>query len=119
MSLSRHRPTTPVTTTKNRNNSNPDEYPSLVLDFGLNHTSKATGTYVNEAAATKHKELQDASKSSQESGENVPEKEVMKKVLDKTLVVGKEDEEYEESDDKEMEVLDEHEEINDGHDSVE
>nr|GEZ54374.1 protein FLX-like 1 [Tanacetum cinerariifolium] len=33
---------------------NPDEYPSLVSDFGLNHTSKATGTYVNEAIATKH-----------------------------------------------------------------
>ncbi|GJY11044.1 hypothetical protein Tco_0379229 [Tanacetum coccineum] len=189
---------------------------------------KATGTYVNEAAATKHipqryvwlllrwypntpsatkgKELQDALKSSQESGENVPEKEVVKKVLgtrsghtcgvgqklkgvsssssatssssryyggskaytqdevngliemegkklgkilgkkigkrfassfnkklenlltelakkgiplDKTLVVGEEDEEYEESDDEEMEVLDEDEEINDGDDSVE
>ncbi|GKF19316.1 hypothetical protein Tco_0067954, partial [Tanacetum coccineum] len=65
------------------------------------------------------KELQDAPKSSQERGENVPEKEVMKKVLDKTLVVGKEDEEYEESDDKEMKVLDEHEEINDGDDSLE
>nr|GEW78391.1 hypothetical protein [Tanacetum cinerariifolium] len=62
------------------------------------------------------KELQD---SSQESGENVPEKEVMKKVLDKTPVVRKEDEDYEESDDKEMEVLDEHEKINDGDDSVE
>ncbi|GJV36949.1 hypothetical protein Tco_1409426 [Tanacetum coccineum] len=197
---------------------NPDEYPSLVSDFGLNHISKATGTYVNEAAATKHintlsaakvclvavktKELQDALKSSQESGENVPEKEVMKKVLgirsghtrgvgrklkgvsssssatsssssyyggskaytqdevnnlietegkklgkkigkriassfnkklenlltqlakkgiplDKTLVVGKKDEEYEESDDEEMEVLDEDEETNDGDDSVE
>ncbi|GJY59354.1 zinc finger, PHD-type containing protein [Tanacetum coccineum] len=82
---------------------NPDEYLSLVSDFGLNHISKATGTYVNEAAATKHipqryvwlllrwypntpsatkgKELQDALKSSQESGENVPEKEVVKKVL--------------------------------------
>ncbi|GKD25626.1 hypothetical protein Tco_1231840, partial [Tanacetum coccineum] len=32
------------------------------------------------------------------SGENVPEKEVMKKVLDKTPAVGKENEEYEESD---------------------
>ncbi|GJR53441.1 hypothetical protein Tco_0581989 [Tanacetum coccineum] len=64
-------------------------------------------------------ELQDALKSSQESGETVPEKEVMKKVLDKTPVVGKEDEEYKESDDKEMEVLDEHEEINDGDDSLE
>nr|GEY30551.1 hypothetical protein [Tanacetum cinerariifolium] len=62
-------------------NSNPDEYPSLVLDFGLNHTSKAMGTYVNEAAATKHKQLQDALKSSQESEVNVPEKEVVKKVL--------------------------------------
>ncbi|GKC23233.1 hypothetical protein Tco_1025383 [Tanacetum coccineum] len=67
----------------------------------------------------KKKELQDAPKSSQESGENVPEKEVMKKVLDKTPVVGKEDEEYEESDDKEMKFLDEHEEINDGDDYVE
>ncbi|GKC83855.1 hypothetical protein Tco_1139572, partial [Tanacetum coccineum] len=75
------------------------------------------GTRTN--VATKHKELQDALKSNQESGENVPEKEVMKKVLDKTPVVGKEDEEYEESDDEEMEVLDEHEEINDGDDSVE
>ncbi|GKD51762.1 hypothetical protein Tco_1280738, partial [Tanacetum coccineum] len=65
------------------------------------------------------KELQDAPKSSQESGKNVPEKEVMKKVLDKTPVVGKEDEEYEESDEKEMEVSDEHEEINDGDDFVE
>nr|GEU31188.1 hypothetical protein [Tanacetum cinerariifolium] len=36
---------------------NPDEYPSLVSDFGLNHTSKATGTYVNEVAATKHKAM--------------------------------------------------------------
>nr|GEU50906.1 hypothetical protein [Tanacetum cinerariifolium] len=78
-------------------NGNPDEYPSLVSDFGLNHTRKATGTYVNEAAPTKHKELQDALKSSQDSGENVPKKEVMKKVLDKTPVVDKEDEEYEES----------------------
>ncbi|GJY41512.1 hypothetical protein Tco_0428782 [Tanacetum coccineum] len=43
----------------------------------------------------------------------------MKNVLDKTPMVGKEDEEYEESDDKEMEVLDEHEEINDGDDFVE
>ncbi|GKD44683.1 hypothetical protein Tco_1269328, partial [Tanacetum coccineum] len=42
---------------------------------------KATGTYVNEAIATKHKELQDALKSSQKSRENVPEKEVVKKVL--------------------------------------
>ncbi|GJY93774.1 hypothetical protein Tco_0509556 [Tanacetum coccineum] len=65
------------------------------------------------------KELQDAPKSSQESGENVPEKEVMKKVLDKNPVVGKEDEEYKESDDKEMNALDEHEEINDRDDSVE
>ncbi|GJW10250.1 hypothetical protein Tco_1576077, partial [Tanacetum coccineum] len=65
------------------------------------------------------KKLQDVLKSSQESGENVPEKEVMKKVFDKTPVVGTEDEEYEESDDEEMEVLDEHEEINDGDDSVE
>nr|GEX73044.1 reverse transcriptase domain-containing protein [Tanacetum cinerariifolium] len=36
---------------------NPDEYPSLVSDFGLNHTSKAMGTYVNEAAATKHRKI--------------------------------------------------------------
>nr|GEZ59722.1 hypothetical protein [Tanacetum cinerariifolium] len=64
-----------------RTEGNPDEYPSLVSDIGLNHTSKATGTYVNEAAATKHKELQDALKSSQESGVNVPEKEVVKKIL--------------------------------------
>nr|GEX40401.1 hypothetical protein [Tanacetum cinerariifolium] len=47
--------------------SNPHEYPSLVSNFGINHTSKATGTYVNEAATTKHKELQDALKSGQES----------------------------------------------------
>ncbi|GJY83592.1 hypothetical protein Tco_0496968 [Tanacetum coccineum] len=176
---------------------NPDEYPSLVSDFGLNHISQSYGTYVNEAAATKHKELQDALKSSQESEENVPEKEVVKKVLgtrsghtrgvgrklkgvsisssatsssssyyggskaytqdevndlietegkklgkkigkriassfnkklenlltqladkgiplDKTPLVGEEDEEYEESDDEEMEVLDEDDEINDG-----
>ncbi|GJZ99766.1 hypothetical protein Tco_0672317, partial [Tanacetum coccineum] len=168
------------------------EYPSLVSDFGINHISKATGTYVNEAAATKHypntpsaakgvinasyqlqlPKLQDTLKSSQESRENVPEKEVVKKVLgtrsghthgvgrklkgvsssssatsssssyyggskaytqdevnelietegiplDKTPVVGKEDEEYEESNDEEMEVLDEDEEINDGDDFVE
>nr|GEY95338.1 hypothetical protein [Tanacetum cinerariifolium] len=43
----------------------------------------------------------------------------MKKVLDKSPVVGKEDEEYEESDDEEIEALDEHEEINDGYDYVE
>ncbi|GJS42646.1 hypothetical protein Tco_0567689 [Tanacetum coccineum] len=167
---------------------NPDEYPIIILDFGINHISKATGTYVNEAAATKHintlstakvclaavktKELQDTLKSSQESRENVPEKEVVKKVLgtrsghthgvgrklkgvsssssatsssssyyggskaytqdevnelietegiplDKTPVVGEEDEEYEESNDEEMEVLDEDEEINDGDDFVE
>ncbi|GJV00250.1 hypothetical protein Tco_1329520 [Tanacetum coccineum] len=59
--------------------------------------------------ATTRKERQDAPKSSHESGENVPEKEVMKKVLDKNPVVGKEDEEYKESDDKEMKALDEHE----------
>ncbi|GKD67406.1 hypothetical protein Tco_1309514, partial [Tanacetum coccineum] len=42
--------------------------------------------------------------------------------LDKTPMVGEEDEEYEENDDEEMEVLDEDEdedeEINDGNDSV-
>nr|GEX42052.1 phospholipase-like protein [Tanacetum cinerariifolium] len=60
---------------------NPDEYPSLVSDFSINHTSKVTGTYMNEAASTKHKELQDSLKSSQESGVNVPEKEVVKRLL--------------------------------------
>ncbi|GKD66585.1 hypothetical protein Tco_1308693 [Tanacetum coccineum] len=114
-------------------------YPSL------NHTSKATGTYVNEAAATKHINTLFAAKvclaavklvakhpfcckrtsrrteeQPRERGECARNKtEVMKKVLDKNPVVGKEDEEYEESDDKEMKALDEHEEINDGDDSVE
>nr|GEV21762.1 hypothetical protein [Tanacetum cinerariifolium] len=98
------------------------------------------------ASRYKRKELQDALKNSQESGENVPEKEVVKKVLGtrsghtrgvgrklkgfsssssviSSSSIGEEDEEYEGSDDEEMEVLDEDEdedeEINDGDDSVE
>ncbi|GJW60072.1 hypothetical protein Tco_0109407 [Tanacetum coccineum] len=96
-------------------------YPSVQgirTNVASRYSRVSNTSYMNGAAATKHKELLDAL-SSQESGENVPEKEVMKKVLDKSPVVGKEDEEYEESDDEEMEVLDEHEEINDGDDYVE
>ncbi|GJV95087.1 hypothetical protein Tco_1546664 [Tanacetum coccineum] len=96
-------------------------YPSVQgirTNVASQYSRVSNTSYMNGAAATKHKELLDAL-SSQESGENVPEKEVMEKVLDKSPVVGKEDEEYEESDDEEMEVLDEHEEINDGDDYVE
>ncbi|GKB24014.1 hypothetical protein Tco_0863415 [Tanacetum coccineum] len=100
MSLSRHRPTTPVTT----------KLLEKVADAFMRKECTSKGCYA--------KELLDAL-SSQESGENVLEKEVMEKVLDKSPVVGNEDEEYEESDDEEMEVLDEHEEINDGDDYVE
>nr|GEV26617.1 hypothetical protein [Tanacetum cinerariifolium] len=151
-------------------NGNLDEYPSLVSNFGLNHTSKATGTYVNEVASTKHVCLvafktiakhsfrcktdvwlqlkqQPNTPFVAESGKKLRKslgKKIAKRLsssfnkkleniltqlakkgmsLDKTLVVGEEDEEYEESDDEEMEVLDEDEdedeEINDGDDYVE
>nr|GEY82915.1 hypothetical protein [Tanacetum cinerariifolium] len=98
---------------------NPDKYPSLVLDFGLNHTSKATGTYVNEAAATKHgskmrvmaalskKIAQRLSSSFNKKLENMLTQLAEKGMyLGKFPVVGEEDEEYKESDDEEMEVQD-------------
>ncbi|GJR54999.1 hypothetical protein Tco_1405520 [Tanacetum coccineum] len=122
-SLSRHRPTTPVTTMSfnNRPVYMRWMYPSVQAirtNVASRYSHVSNTSYVNGAAATKHKELLDAL-SNQKSRENVPKKEVIKKVLDKSLVVCKEDEEYEKSDDEEMEVLDEHEEINNGDDYVE